>query len=97
MSDIVTKDNERVISFFKSIDRMLDGLQNLVANHRPTLNGERYLTDYEVSQRLKTSRRTLQDWRNEGKISFILLGGKVLYPESAIQHVLDKHYRKAWE
>ena len=34
--------------------------------NQPLLGGEHYLTDRELSQRLKISRRTLQDYRNNG-------------------------------
>ena len=61
MSEIITKENERVVRLFGSLDRMLSGIERLVAGHRPTLGGERFLTDKEVSRRLKVSRRTLQD------------------------------------
>jgi excisionase family DNA binding protein len=95
-NELITMKTERIISFFKSIDRMLDSIENMVKNHKPTLNGERYLTDREVSSRLKVSRRTLQDYRNEGRIPFVQLGGKVLYRESDIQLVLDSGYRDAF-
>lgn len=97
MSEFITKDNERVVRLFGSLDRMLSGIERLVANHRPTLGGERFLTDREVSQRLKVSRRTLQDWRTNGQIDYITLGGKVLYKESEIQKMLEKYHRTAWE
>lgn len=97
MSEIITKENERVVRLFGSLERMLSGIERLVANHRPTLGGERFLTDREVSQRLKVSRRTLQEWRTNGQIAYILLGGKVLYKESEIQKMLEKFYVKAWE
>lgn len=42
MSEIITKDNERVTRLFGSLERMLSGIERLVANHRPTLNGERF-------------------------------------------------------
>lgn len=58
MSEIITKDNKRVARLFESLDRMLSGVERLVANHRPTLGGERFLTDKEISTRLKVSRRT---------------------------------------
>lgn len=61
-----------------TLDRLLDGIENFVANNRPTLGGERFLTDREVSARLKVSRRTLQDYRNNGIISYYQLGGKIL-------------------
>lgn len=76
---------------------MTNGIQHLVANHKPTLNGEHYLTDSEVSAKLKVSRRTLQEWRNNGQIAYIQLGGKILYAESAIQAMLEKFYVEAWE
>lgn len=97
MSEIITKENERVVRLFGSLERMLSGIERLVANHRPTLGGERFLTDREVSLRLKVSRRTLQEWRTNGQIAYILLGGKVLYKESEIQKMLEKFYVKAWE
>lgn len=97
MSEIIDNKNERVNRFCQSLDRLLNGVQNLVANHKPTLGGEHYLTDKEVSTRLKVSRRTLQEWRNNGQIAYIQLGGKTLYTESAIQAMLERYYVKAWE
>lgn len=97
MSEIVTKDSERVASFLKTLDHLLDGVQNLVVSHKPALGGEHYLTDREVSVRLKVSRRTLQDWRTNGQIAYIMLGGKVLYAESDIQTMLTKNYNKVFE
>ena len=97
MSEIIDSKNERVSRLLKSLDRMAESLENLVRNHRPTLKGERYLTDSEVSARLKVSRRTLQDWRTNGQIAYIMLGGKTLYRESDIETMLEKHHRKAWE
>jgi excisionase family DNA binding protein len=96
MSDVITKDNERIVRFFKSLDRMLDDIETMVEAHKPALGGERYLTDLEVSEHLKISRRTLQDYRNEGRIPYYQLGGKILYRESDIQRLLDDAYRDAY-
>jgi excisionase family DNA binding protein len=96
-NELITMKAERIASFFKLLDRMLDGIENLVKNHKPTLNGERYLTDREVSTHLKVSRRTLQDYRNEGRIPYCQLGGKILYRESDIQKVLETGYREAFK
>ena len=35
-----------------SLDRLLDNYERLTANYRPTLGGERFFTDKEVSARL---------------------------------------------
>ena len=97
MSEMITNENERVVRLLSSLERMLSGIERLVANHRPTLGGERFLTDREVSGRLKVSRRTLQEWRTNGQISYITLGGKVLYRESEIQRMLERYHQKAWQ
>lgn len=97
MSEIIDKNNERIIRFFKSLDHLLDGVEQLAFNCKPSLNGEHFLTDREVAEKLKVSRRTLQDYRTEGRISFIHLGGKILYRESDIEKMLEKAYCRAWE
>jgi len=96
-NDLITNDHEIVKSFFLSLERMLDGIENLVENCKPSLSGERYLTDKEVSERLKVSRRTLQDYRTESKISYCQLGGKILYRESDIEKMLNDNYFPTFE
>lgn len=81
-------------SFFESLDRMLDKVELLATKSKPILNGDRYLTDKELSERLKLSRRALQDYRNEGKIPYYQIGAKVLYKESDIEKMLKENYRK---
>ena len=88
MSEMITKNHALVAEFGDSLDRLLDGIENFMANSRPTLGGERFLTDREVSARLKVSRRTLQDYRNNGIIAYYQLGGKILYKESDIESML---------
>ena len=94
MSEMITKNHALVAQFGDTLDRLLDGIENFVANSRPTLGGKRFLTDREVSERLKVSRRTLQEYRNNRVLPFILLAGKVLYPESGLRELLEANYRK---
>ena len=75
MNELINKENEWIIHFMGSLDRLLDK---------------------EVSARLKVSRRTLQDYRNEGRIAYIQLGGKILYRESDIERMLADSYRSAY-
>ena len=96
MNELINKDSEWIIHFMSSLDRLLDNIEHLTANYRPTLGGERFFTDKEVSARLKVSRRTLQDYRNEGRIAYIQLGGKILYRESDIERMLNDGYRSAY-
>ena len=71
-------------------DRLADG-------YIPPMGGERYLTDRDLARRLHVSRRTLQEYRNNRVLPFILLGGKVLYPETGLREVLEANYRKPLE
>lgn len=49
-----------------------------------------------LSAAMQLSRRTLQDYRNNGVIPYIQLGGKILYRESDIQKILMANYREAY-
>jgi len=93
---IITGTDEKIKSFFYSLDSLLDKIETVMKSYEPSLNGERFLTVTQVSQRLKISRRALQEYRNEGKIPYIQFGGKTLYRESDIQKLLEKNYRKTW-
>lgn len=92
-NELITKEHECVSHFLHSLDKMLDGIEQMTSNHRPLLAGERYLTDKEVAYNLKISRRTLQDYRNEGRIPYIQLGGKILYRESDVEKMLQDGYK----
>lgn len=96
MSEMITKNHTLVAEFGDSLDRLLDGIENFMANSRSTLGGERFLTDKEVSAWLKVSRRTLQDYRNNGMVSYYQLGGKILYKESDIEKLVMGGYRNAY-
>lgn len=95
--EMITKDNANVIAFLKTLDKIADKVEQVTMNWRPALNGERFLTDCEVSERLKISRRALQDYRNQGKIPYLYLGGKILYRESDLERVLEKAYYRVSE
>ena len=90
---------EDAMKSMKDIESLFDKVTSrstLVAcpskNYRPLLNGERYLSDVEVSHRLKVSRRTLQDYRDNGTLPYFKLGGKVLYRESDLEALLQRCY-----
>jgi excisionase family DNA binding protein len=95
-SDLIAKDNPQVVRFFASLDEIVEGVEKMAENFKPLFYGERYLTDIEVSERLRVSRRTLQEWRYGGQIAYLQVGGKILFRESDIQAKLDKSLRPAF-
>ena len=68
MNELLTHENERIVDFFKNLDRILGSMAQMAENCRPLLDGERFLSDKELAERLKVSRRTLQQYRYEGRI-----------------------------
>lgn len=93
--NVITTDDERIASALNALKRGAKEVRELSQNYRPPLNGERYMTDKEVAERLKVHRRTLQEYRNDRKLPFILFGGKVLYRETDIEQMLEENYKKA--
>ena len=66
-------------------------------NKLSILSGHRYLTDAELAKCLKISRRTLQEYRNNGIIPFYHVGGKILYKEADIEEFLETNRQEAIE
>lgn len=89
--DLITKDSDATLVLFSSLDRVLENVEYMVTNYRPVLNGEHYLTGEEVCKKLCIS--TLQDYRDTGMLGYVQLPGKIIYRESDIMELLDRHYR----
>ena len=96
MNELIMSHNSSVKSVLDSMKEVLALYKKVTGNYRPMLDGERYLTDREVSEILKVSRRTLQEYRNEGVLPYIPLGGKILYRESDLEELLEKFYHPAY-
>ena len=71
-------------------------MEKLFTSRKPTLGGDSFYTDIELSKKLRLSRRSLQDYRNEGRIPYIKLGGKILYRSSDIEKLLEEGYREVF-
>ena len=97
MNELIMPHNVGVKNVLENMKELLVLYKNVIGSYRPLLDGERYLTDREVAQILKVSRRTLQEYRNDGVIPYILLGGKVLYRESDLERVLESCYHPAYK
>lgn len=86
--EILDRKSAEINSFFSDLDELLNTIQQALKNRTPHLNGEKFLSNRDVCQMLKISSRTLQDWRDTGKIPFIQIKGKILYRESEIIELL---------
>lgn len=90
---IYTKRNERIKQFFSRCKELKEALNHLRDNWRPILNNDTFLTDAEVADRLRVSRRTLHEYRDNGLLPYYAIGGKYIYSERDLGRVLANNYR----
>ena len=95
-NEIREKDHEWVKMFHSSIDRLLVSIEKLFESRQPGTFNDELLTDKEVAHILKVSRRTLQDYRNNGILSYIQVGGKILYRTSDVQRTIMSGFKEAY-
>lgn len=96
MNELILADRELEVGFIGKLDALFEGIERMDASHKASPSNEQFLTDKEVSAWLKVSRRTLQDYRNNGMVSYYQLGGKILYKDSDIEKLLMSGYRNAY-
>jgi hypothetical protein len=94
---LIEKSDPRVIELIRRLEKVNKTLVKLEIPTRRSFNGQRFLTDSELSRMLKISRRTLQDYRTDGIIPYYLICGKVLYKESEIQQFLEDGRKRSLE
>lgn len=94
---IYTGKDESVKRFFSQCKLAIEMSEQLIKEYKPMLMGRRFVTDAQLSDNLNISRRTLQDYRDKGKIPFYRLDGKILYDESDVEGFLSDAYRPKFE
>ena len=97
MSKVITQDNEQILQIYNRLKETLMRLESILKDNTPTRNGHRYMNDSELANYLKVSRRTLQEYRNNGILPYYQIGGKILYRESDIEELLEKNRQEAFQ
>ena len=94
---LLTPENDmRVRAFLSSLEELSEKVEKIRENNKPSLDGERYYTDKELAVKLKVSRRSLQDYRNNGILPYIQIGGRILYRASDIERTLMDGYKEEY-
>ena len=79
---------------YQNIMNTLNDIKLQLDNSKKNLN-DLVIDNDEFLKRMKISRRTAQAWRDEGKISFSQIGGKIYYKLSDLDDLLNRNSRKA--
>ena len=90
--EIINCKSDDIILFFENVDKLLDLIKETFKDNLSALDRERFLTNSDLSNMLHISQRTLQDWRDTGKVAYIQISGKVLYKKSDINRLLEENY-----
>ena len=96
-NEIITQQDPQMQMFTQLMEGVLKKLERYCATARPMLGGEVYLTSEEVCKLLRLSSRTLQEYRDSGTIAYYKIGGKILYKQSDIQAMLERHYNPIYK
>ena len=94
--DLLTRESPEIIRFFQDIGHITELLRSEPDRYRFVLNGNRYITEAELSESLKITRRTLVEHRTTGLIFYYRLGGRILYKEKDIIKLLDENRLEAF-
>lgn len=86
--------NEDMLALLEAVVGIKNELLYIREYFHPLLKGEIYLSGEQVCEMLHISKRTLQQYRDDGLIPFIKLERKILFRESDIVKMLEKNYNK---
>ena len=92
---LIERSDPRIADLFRRLEKASNLIDKLEVPSRRSFNGQRFVTDRELSERLRVSRRTLQEYRSAGIIPYYLICGKILYKESEIQQFLEDSRRQS--
>lgn len=95
--NVLSKKDLEIIKLFEALDSISVDLNKIKEDCRPALKGESYITDPILADKLKIAKRTLQQFRTDGRVPYYYLGGKVLYKESDIEKILEENYYPAYK
>ncbi len=93
--NIITRDSSEFKELRRNIIRAIQAVDILIDTHRPAIGNEVYLTSEEVCSLFSLSKRSLQNYRDNRQIPYTSIGGKILYPQSALHKLLESHYVRA--
>lgn len=91
--EVITIESEE----FKQIIKEISEIKSELLENEKQAQSAKWLDNDELSALLKVTKRTLQTYRDEGKISFSQIGSKIYYSASDIEEFFRSHYKKAFK
>ncbi len=95
--EIINKNHPRILAARDKSQQAFTSLEAIRESHHIMLGGLSFLTDKEVAERLRVTRRTVQNYRDAGIIPYYMIGGKCLYAEADVMELLNKNYHPRYD
>ena len=73
---LTRESSEHIREFFSTVERLSVSMERLFAGRSPAMAGENFYTDRELAEKLKVSRRSLQQYRDSGLLAFTRLAAR---------------------
>lgn len=94
---LLTSENDMCArAFLSSLGGLSERVEKICESNGPFLDKGRYYADKGLAVRLKVGRRGLQDYRDNGILPYIQIGGKILYRVSDIERTLMDGYKEVY-
>jgi len=97
IQSLLTKETPEIIRFFRNIGSLSEMLDKQEEKLRPVLNEDLSVPAGEPPKQLKLTRRTLAEYRINGKLPYYKIGGKLLYKEKDILALLERNRVEAFD
>lgn len=81
---------------FDQIINSIDDLKSEIKGNTKS-NADDFVDNADFIQLMKISKRTSQAWRDEGKIAFSQVGGKIYYKMSDVNELLSTNYNPTFK
>lgn len=81
---------------YDEIISRIDELKSEIKGTSKSSSNE-FVDNVDFIKLMNISKRTAQAWRDEGKISFSQVGGKIYYKMSDVQEMLKSNYNPAFK
>ena len=88
MNQLLTHESKSIDTAMQSLKKANNWLSSFIESYSPPLDGERYLTDKELSELLKLSRRTLLSQARHLALHYIMWQN----PLSGIRDTSTSHW-----
>jgi len=81
---------------FDTIMNRIDEIKTEVSSTSKS-KADDFVDNADFIKLMNISKRTAQAWRDEGKIAFSQVGGKIYYKMSDVQELLNHNYNPAFK